>query len=71
MWTSRFWKETMERAVKTLAQSLLAIWGADSLNIWTVDLRSSVGVAVGAGVLSVLTSLASAGVKHDDSPSLV
>lgn len=71
MWTAKFWKESTERAVKTFAQSLLALLGANSVNILEVDWQQALGVSVGAGVLSILTSIASSHVSKEDSPSLV
>lgn len=47
------------------------MWSASTFDLLAADLLGTLGVALGAGVLSILTSLASAGVKHDDSPSLV
>lgn len=71
MWTVQFWKQATERAIKTVAQTALAMWSASTFDLLAADLLGTLGVALGAGVLSILTSLASAGVKHDDSPSLV
>jgi hypothetical protein len=71
MWTHKFWKNATERAVKTWAQSLVALLTAGSANVLEVDWASSLGVSVGAALLSLLTSLGSAGVTKTDSPSLV
>jgi len=71
MWTSKFWKESTERAVKTFAQTLVALLGAGSLNVLEVDWAQAIGVSVGAGLLSILTSLGSSKVSKEDSPSLV
>lgn len=66
----KFWTETAERAVKSAAQSLLLLWAGDSaFNIVNADPRMAGGIAAGAAVLSVLTSLASTAVGRSDSPS--
>lgn len=57
----RFWTGAIDRAVKSFAQSLLLLWGADSgLNVLQIDVGGAFGVAGGAALLSVLTSLVSA-----------
>lgn len=61
MLTASFWIGTVDRAVKSFAQALILLWGADQgLNILEVDFMGALGVALGAVVLSVLTSLVSA-----------
>lgn len=72
MFTVTFWKQTAERAIKTAAQALLGLWiGDTAFDAWGIDWKKAAGVAVGGAILSVLTSLASAGVGQPDSPSLV
>lgn len=71
MWTSKFWKSTAERAIKTFAQSAVAALGAGYTGILTVDFASVVSVAALATVLSVLTSIASANAGDAGTPSLV
>jgi hypothetical protein len=68
-----FWKDTAERSVKTFAQTLVALWTVSGpLDIVSVDWKASLGVAVGAAVVSVLTSLASSQVgPNPGSPSAV
>lgn len=70
--TSIFWADAAERAVKTIAQSLLAtMFVADqALNILSLNWEQAVGVALGAGVISILTSIISATVTASDSASL-
>lgn len=69
--TKVFWLDTAERAIKTVAQTWVTLWlVADQVfNILTVDWKQALGVGLGAGVLSVLTSVASAG--SGNSASLV
>lgn len=72
MFTLAFWKATAERAVKTGAQALILAWPvADGLlNIFEVDFERGAGVFLGGAALSVLTSLASAGLGKNNGPSL-
>ena len=73
MFTKLFWKDAVERAIKTIAQTLVTLWlTSDAVfNILTVDWTQAIGVAVGAGVLSVLTSVGSAATSGTDTASLV
>ena len=70
MFEKHFWYFALERSIKTAAQTALALVGAGALNVLTADWQQIVGVSVGAAVLSILTSVASAGVSGG-SPSLV
>lgn len=69
----RYWIETAERAVKTAAQSVLAAWavGDGLANAFELDWKLGAGVAAGGAVMSLLTSIASAGFGPSGSPSLV
>lgn len=68
----KFWTETAERAVKSAAQSLLLLWAGDSaFNLVDADPRLAGGIAAGAAVLSILTSMASTAIGRTDSPSVV
>lgn len=73
MWTAVFWKGAAERAIKTLAQTMLALWfvGDRMMNVYEVDWMTSLGVGAGALVGSLLTSLISAGMGPEGTPSLV
>ena len=57
--TTTFLAATAERAIKTFAQTLLALLGANQADILSVDNLAAVKVAGGAALLSVLTSFAS------------
>lgn len=70
MWTKRFWKATAERAIKTAAQALVVLAGGDAVfDAFKFDWATAGGVALGAGVLSVCTSLASMAISGSG-PSL-
>lgn len=71
MFTVKFWKAATERAVKSAAQALLGLWALDAgFNVLAADFGLAGGVAAGAAVLSLLTSVVSAGVGEPGSPSL-
>ena len=73
MWSKRFWLSLVERAIKTFAQALIAIWplGDAALGLIDVDWEKSLSIAGLAAAVSVLTSIVSAPVGPDGSPSLV
>ncbi len=72
MWTAKFWKETAERAIKSAAQAAVGLFVGDvAFDIWQMDLKKSAGVVLAAALLSVLTSIATAGVGAPNSPSAV
>lgn len=55
-----FWTAAAERALKTLAQTLVALIGANAVSVMELDWPQMLGVAGTAAVVSILTSLASA-----------
>lgn len=69
--TRTFWLATIERAVKTLAQTGAAILGADATGLITVDWGQLASVAGLAAALSVLTSIASGPASPAGTPGLV
>lgn len=64
-----FWVSTLERAVKTVAQSAVATLTAGVVGILDADWLTVASVAGLAGAVSLLTSIAS-GAATDGSPSL-
>jgi hypothetical protein len=56
--SKEFWVDyALERAIKTFAQTGLAVFGGSVVNIFDVDWSSWLGVTLGATVLSILTSI--------------
>ena len=68
MYTSEFWKDAGERATKTAAQALVALFVA-GVTIMSVDWVEALAIAGTAALVSVLTSVASAGRGNHDSAS--
>ena len=71
MFDKRFWIAAAERAVKTFAQTLIALIGTGAVGIMSLDWAQMLSVAATATLLSVLTSLASANFGSNPGPSLV
>lgn len=73
MWTRYFWLSLAERALKSFCQGLLVVWpiGENALGLWQIDWRTALLSAALLAGASVLTSILSAGVGPDGSPSLV
>lgn len=63
-------KALAERAVKTFCQALVAVLGAGATDLLSVGWGQALSVAGMAALLSVLTSVASAGFGNGDGPSL-
>ena len=62
VFTAPFWRAAIERAVRTLAQTIVALLGTGATGLLDVDWVQALSVAALAALLSVLTSLAAAGV---------
>ncbi|MGH2394679.1 MAG: holin [Candidatus Limnocylindria bacterium] len=71
MFTYRFWQLASERAIKTFAQSLVAILSATGVGLLTAPWSTALSTAGMAALLSMLTSMASAPVGESDTPSLL
>jgi hypothetical protein len=70
MYNKKFLAAVSERALKTFAQTFIALVGADTAGIFTVAVVDNLKVSLGAAILSVLSSLASSKVG-DTTPSLI
>lgn len=69
--TAAFWISTLERAFKTFAQALAAAFGAVGLGIMDAPWQGALSLGGMAALLSVLSSVVSAPIGPDGSPSLV
>lgn len=59
MFTSKFWRDALERAVKTFAQSALATLGIGAVDLLATNWVGALSVGGGAAIVSLLMSLAS------------
>jgi len=57
MFSLQFWSYAGERAIKTVAQAALAFLGTGTVGLFTIDWYSLASVSLGAGLLSILTSI--------------
>jgi hypothetical protein len=72
MFTTTFVKQTIERALKTAAQTLiLAVGAAQGFDLFTADWRTLGASSLAGFILSVLTSIASAPFGELGTPSVV
>lgn len=70
--TKAFWVGAGERAAKTAAQTWISLFGADAVfDVLHVHWQAALGIGLGAALLSILTSIASAPASPAGSPSLV
>ncbi|CAA0134553.1 Uncharacterised protein [Mycolicibacterium vanbaalenii] len=65
-----FWRDATERALKSAAQAAVLALGGDAINVWTVDWQTVSGLTAGGAALSLLTSVASAGLANRGTASL-
>jgi hypothetical protein len=66
-----FWRQATERAIKTAAQAALLVAGGDAANLIGTNWRVFAGAIGGGYLLSVLTSVATAGAGQQDDPSAI
>ena len=71
MFTYLFWRFAFERAVKTFAQTVTALFGAGGIGLFDAPWIEVLSVAGMTALLSVLTSVASVRVGEPETPSLV
>ena len=70
MFNQTFLKDTAERAVKTFAQSMVAVMTAGATGVLDVDWVNALSVSLLATLVSVFTSIGS-GIVGDQSASAV
>jgi len=70
IYTASFWRDAIERAIKTAAQSALLAIGGGAVNVVALDWITIGGAAGGGFVLSMLTSIASVTVTQRGTASL-
>lgn len=71
MLSKPFWKDALERAVKTAAQTAVALIGTGAVGIIDVDWANIASVSGVAALVSLLTSVASGPIGEPDTPSVV
>lgn len=69
MYTVKFWAAAAERALKTFAQTIVALIGANLVSVTDLDWAQFIGIGGTAAIVSVLTSVASAPLGNNG-PSL-
>ena len=71
MYTLTFWKDAAERAIRTAAQALLALWATDVSGVLAVDWVQAGSVSALAALMSLLMSVAASGTGSQDSASTI
>lgn len=70
LFTLNFWRDAGERALKSFAQAVILTLGGGATNVLTLDWSTIIGGGLGGGLLSLLTSIASAGIANRGTASL-
>lgn len=70
IWTKTFWKASIERAVKTVAQTGAALLVADGTGLLETSWVALASAAGMAGLVSLLTSIGSDALTDGSGPSL-
>lgn len=72
MFTRKFWQNALERAIKTAAQTAVALLlVSTTTGVLDVDWQQTASVAALAAIVSVLTSVAGRDIGKPGDPSLV
>lgn len=71
MWSISYWKQTIERAVRTAAQVALSFWVVGETGILDVDWQQFASVVGLAALASVAMSLVGSGLNDPENPSFV
>jgi len=70
VFTKNFWQDTVERAIRTAAQALLALWATEVSGVLEVDWVQAFSVSAFAVIMSVLMSIAATNRGNVDTASL-
>lgn len=57
MWTASWWKDAVERAIRTFAQTFVAVVGVSSFSVWSLDWHETLGVSLGSALLALLMAV--------------
>lgn len=60
IWTKAFWKGAGERAIKSAAQSLTVVWGANGVGVLDTDWKGTLSLTGGYVLASIMTSIGNA-----------
>ena len=71
MFTLRFWKDTIERAVATMAQFLIVLGGADGAGFLNMKVEQLITLTLLGGLAAVLKALAATTFGSSTSASLI
>ena len=71
MFSKLFAKTAAERAIRTAAQALLALWATDVAGVLAVDWVQAASVAALAALTSILMSIVATGVADKGTASFV
>lgn len=71
MFTISFWRDAAERAIRTTAQAAVALIGTTAIGILDVDWTQLASASALAGVVSLLTSIASSAIGDKGTASLL
>lgn len=71
MFTKTFWKQAIERAIKTAAQAASALLVGDGVGLLDIDWGAVASVTALAALASLLSSVVTSGIGEPDSPSVV
>lgn len=71
MWTAKFWKRAIERAVKTFIVTIVPLVTMNGVLTMDVTAYKSAVLAGAASVLSVIASMLSSTVGESNNPSIV
>ena len=71
LFTARFWTDALERALKTFAQSFVAVAGASTIADWGTSWLGWLAGAGLAALMSLLTSIGSLTQPNSISPASI